>query len=95
MPQELIPELEVAELIERADDILKDNHDQPGSERLHIAISFLSEMEEHWRSDYAQLASTGSECSPLGDRVLQDIDHTTQLRAFFLRTLAGPGAAAL
>lgn len=89
MSHELIPELRVADLIDRARDILIATHADPAANDHHIAFEMARNIESRLRNDYAALASTGSESGEFGDALLRDIDATMQLMAWHLDQLDG------
>jgi hypothetical protein len=81
MEEELLPADRLSELLRREDEILASRATDPRAKVYLTAHKWITECTDHLRNDYSALASTGSEGSPLGDRILQHIHRGEQLAA--------------
>lgn len=93
MPTEMLPELRVADLLERAGDIIEAHERNPEAERSVNGYLFAQRANDYFREAYDQLATTGSEDSAMGQRILQHIDQTDQLAADHLDRLDNLGGS--
>jgi hypothetical protein len=81
---ELIPEQDVAALLDRQDLLVKGTRPGEGAEVHLSGISMALAGEIYLRECYALLAEARAEDGPHGDRLLDLIDYQVQLRAFHL-----------